>query len=149
MMVYVGIRRQPLTIDRALYQRLLADAESAPDFGSRVRYLERWARMWRHQPVDDALMPWADMPPLVRSTTGRACLSHRPRFMMVRPHRTSSEYWCGAMASRVEAAEDDFVCHRCEERAVEAGWPPSGLIPDTGCSATGGARYRKRQWRSA
>lgn len=138
--------QQKLTIPAVEYSAMMADARTAVDAKTRLRYVNNWSRMWRNPAWDyGTIMPWAEMPALVRSTSGLACLSHRPRFMTIRPGGISSEHWCGALAINVTSIEDDFVCHSCEERAVHFGWPPSTFIPDTGCSATEGRRFRPRK----
>lgn len=50
-----------------------------------------------------------------------------------------------ANAIVIDPADETFGCHECISRAARHGLPTFGLIPDTGCSATGGARFRPRR----
>lgn len=96
-------------------------------------------------------------------TSEMGCLSHIARFVIdsVASYRTwseggyhrSVEAECGivgTLAGRhpmvvIDPADETFACHVCVERAVRHGLPTFGLIPDTGCSATGGERFRPKR----
>lgn len=48
----------------------------------------------------------------------------------------------------IDPATETFGCHRCIEWCNKFGLPTYNLIPDNGCSATGGARFRPRPIRA-
>lgn len=90
------------------------------------------------------------------STHESACLTHITRY--VTEHHRDGEYhhttphgWCGTFpgAGRrnrgyewVDPSGEVFGCHKCVERAEHFGVDTMLLIPNTGCEATEGKRYR-------
>lgn len=88
-------------------------------------------------------------------TTAQSCLTHRVRWIREEGSALSGTLymWCGQIynlgpdglgpARWIESADDDFICARCETASIRYGLKPSGKIPDTGCSATGGLRYQR------
>jgi hypothetical protein len=112
-----------------------------------TRYMRRWnnnPHATRKRP-EDLLQPASSAPqPLARSVGG--CLTHIVRFhtpkglmiaqcgMLVAAHRLQ---W-------VAPADETFGCHKCIANAEHYGLPTYQLIPDTGCAATDGQRYRPK-----
>lgn len=115
--------------------------------------------------IHEALSP-EDGGILLFRTSQLGCLTHITRWVQ---HWTatyadelhvSAEALCGVFgttwASRRKGegmlvrdpATETFGCHVCIERAERYGLPTYNLIPDTGCSATGGARFRPGPHRS-
>ena len=92
-------------------------------------------------------------PPYARSPRG--ALNHRVRYILDErspyyDYCVSWVTWCGQTLYQtpdkngVQVVDpDDWVCHRCDDRAYLVGglgW--SGLLPQSGCEASGGAYFR-------
>ena len=122
-----------------------------------------YARMDERDPrcIHEILSP-ASAGLLLFRTSERGCLTHIARYVLdaVASYRTwlnggyqrSAHAECGVFASSgsntramivIDTADATFGCHACIARCEELGLPTYNLIPDTGCSATGGERYRR------
>lgn len=85
----------------------------------------------------------------------RACLTHITRYVQHHPgtdhfpERTSPHAWCAYFPASagfewVPVNDETFVCHACEANARHHGASTFGMIPNTGCEATGGEHFRRR-----
>jgi hypothetical protein len=107
--------------------------------------------------IHEILSPTAGGILLFRTST-QGCLTHVARYVS---HSTATyrkdllicaEAECGVGASNgrrnpmivIDPADETFGCHKCLARCIEYGLPTYSLIPDTGCSATDGQRFRPR-----
>ena len=94
----------------------------------------------------------ADSERLWTSSHARACLTHITRYIgehvsVQDPDELSPHAWCGQFPSSagfewVDPADEMFGCHKCVAAADHFTGDSMGLIPNTGCEASGGARYR-------
>lgn len=121
----------------------------------------RYAEMDEHDPrgIHEVLTPTEGGILLFRTSTS-GCLTHIARFVV---HSTASyrdflllsvEAECGVRGVSgwrrwkevivVEPGDETFGCHVCIARCEKLDLPTYNLIPDTGCSATGGVRYRPK-----
>lgn len=118
-----------------------------------------YAEMDRRDPrgIHEVLSPSAAGILLFR-TSDIACLTHVTRYVT---HSTATyrdfvlvaaTAECGISGNYgwnhrrrmlvIDPADETFGCHACLAICERLGLPTYSLIPDTGCSATGGARFR-------
>lgn len=91
---------------------------------------------------------------LIRSTQGMGCLVHRTRYINEslaewRPDHLGVSFHteCGAQFTEVEpVAVGDAItmCSKCYAACEKWELGTFGLLPDTGCSASGGRWFRPR-----
>lgn len=88
-------------------------------------------------------------------TTTAGCLTHLTRYISTFRGRETPHAWCNTIPGLggvsgtgrnrivwVDPADELFGCHRCIDAAEKHDAPTFSLIPNTGCEATGGERYR-------
>jgi len=71
------------------------------------------------------------------------CLTHITRLVTVHANRRSAQSLCGNLQLApvwVDPADETFICRRCHRIAGVYGVPTFGLIPDSGCTISGGKR---------
>jgi hypothetical protein len=140
---------QPDNLTRGAETWAAHAAKVAVEQRTRELMRERWPRGGPIFRVE--MVPLEDTPPYVRSAQG--VLVHRTRWVELvtwidtsRPRDAYlwAKLWCGMHAKVVAVADPSTVCHRCDDQAVIAGgleW--SGLLPERGCEASGGQRWRR------
>ncbi|MCJ7726662.1 MAG: hypothetical protein MUP76_09790 [Acidimicrobiia bacterium] len=115
------------------------------------RLLKRWNEHWWKPPTpEERLRVASGAPqPLFRSGHASACLTHIVRF--IAPHRaegtTTAFGECGVQIPRavfIDPADETFGCAKCIAQCEKYKRPTYKLIPDTGCAATNGERYRPK-----
>lgn len=83
------------------------------------------------------------------AVTPKGCLTHIVRYVSNwGGSRASFEALCGIhqrVGAIVDPATELFGCHRCIAQAIKYGEPTYNLVPNTGCEATGGQRFRPRK----
>ena len=74
------------------------------------------------------------------------CMTHLTRLVTVHGERRSADALCGTSQSSpvfMDPADETFICRRCHAAAERWDRPTFGLVPDSGCSITGGRRGRR------
>lgn len=134
------------------------------------RSLDRIRRRYDELSVQDPRVTYEVLSPsdadvYLFRTSDLGCLTHIVRYVLdsVADYRwwTNGGYQrtleaeCGVHGSTgsvrrrgdsvvINPADETFGCHLCIASADRHGLPTFGLIPDTGCAATGGERFRPR-----
>lgn len=124
---------------------------------------EREAASFRHDGIHPTILdPLAgECARLFTSGHFDDCLTHLTRYLTDHPERwsagkpamrweprTSGMAWCGVSMSTVRQISigdaSGFACWKCIEKAEARGVETFNLVPDTGCSVSGGKRGHKR-----